>query len=265
MTDSSNKKLQGKVAIITGGASGIGEATAHLFAQHGARMVVIADIQDQLGHQVAISIGINKCQYVHCDVSDEDQVKNMIESTVQKHGQLDIMFSNAGIVSGSDQTILELDLSGFDKVIKTNTRGMALCVKHAARVMVERRVKGSILCTGSIAASKGTQLLTDYCMAKHAVLGLVRSASLQLGQHGIRVNCVSPSTVATPMSCDALGMDAEQVEKIFEPTSSLKGVVLKVRDVANAVLFLASEDSGFVTGLDLKVDGGNLGSLNKPQ
>ena len=76
MTDSSNKKLQGKVAIITGGASGIGEATAHLFAQHGARMVVIADIQDQLGHQVAASIGIDKCQYVHCDVSDEDQVKN---------------------------------------------------------------------------------------------------------------------------------------------------------------------------------------------
>ncbi|KAF3967857.1 hypothetical protein CMV_008181 [Castanea mollissima] len=268
MTDSSNnKKLLGKVAIITGGASGIGKATAHLFAQHGARMVVIADIQDQLGHQVATSIGIDKCQYVHCDVSDEDQVKNMVESTVQKHGQLDIMFSNAGTLScsASDQTILELDLSGFDKVIQTNARGMALCVKHAARVMVERRVKGSIICTGSVAASQGRQLSTDYCMAKHAVLGLVRSASVQLGQHGIRVNCVSPSMVATPMSCDALGMDAEQVEKISEPNSSLKGVVLKVRDVANAVLFLASDDSGFVTGLDLKVDGGHLGSGYKLQ
>ncbi|KAL4633799.1 hypothetical protein ACB092_04G148600 [Castanea dentata] len=253
MTDSSNKKLQGKVAIITGGASGIGEATAHLFAQHGARMVVIADIQDELGHQVAISIGIDKCQYVHCDVSDEDKVKNMVESTVQKHGQLDIMFSNAGIVSGSNQTILELDLSGFDKVIKTNARCMALCVK------------GSIICTGSVAASQGTQLLTDYCMAKHAMLGLVRSASVQLGQHGIRVNCVSPSMVATPMSCDALGMDAEQVEKISEPTSSLKGVVFNVRDVANAVLFLSSDNSGFVTGLDLKVDGSHLESRHKPQ
>ena len=260
MTDSSNKKLQGKVAIITGGASGIGEATAHLFAQHGARMVVIADIQDQLGHQVATSIGIDKCQYVHCDVSDEDQVKNMVESTVQKHGQLDIMFSNAGTGSSSDQTILELDLSGFDKVIKINARGMALCVKHAARVMVERRVKGSIICTGSVAASQGRKVFTDYCMSKHAVLGLVRAASVQLGQHGIRVNCVSPSLVATPMSCGAVGMDAEQVEKISESSSSLKGVVLKVGDVANAVLFLASDDSGFVTGLDLKVDGGHLGS-----
>ena len=197
MTDSSNKKLQGKVAIITGGASGIGEATAHLFAQHGARMVVIADIQDQLGHQVAISIGIDKCQYVHCDVSDEDQVKNMVESTVQKHGQLDIMFSNAGTASSSDQTILELDISGFDKVIKLNARGMALCVKHAARVMVERRVRGSIICTGSVAASNGGYKGTDYCMSKHAVLGLVRSATLQLGEYGIRVNGVSPNALAT--------------------------------------------------------------------
>jgi len=260
MTDSSNKKLQGKVAIITGGASGIGEATAHLFAQHGARMVVIADIQDQLGHQVAASIGIDKCQYVHCDVSDEDQVKNMVESTVQKHGQLDIMFSNAGTASSSDQTILELDTSGFDKVIKINARGMALCVKHAARVMVERRVKGSIICTGSVAASQGRNMFTDYCMSKHAVLGLVRAASVQLGQHGIRVNCVSPSLVATPMSCGAYGMGAEQMEKISESTSTLKGVMLKVGDVANAVLLLASDDSGFVTGLDLKVDGGQLGS-----
>ena len=263
MTDSNslcNNKLQGKVAIITGGASGIGEATARLFAKHGVRMVVIADIQDQLGHQVATSIGIGKCNYVHCDVTDEDQVKNMVELTVQKHGKLDIMFSNAGIVSGSDQTVLELDFSEFDKLFATNVRGMALCVKHAARVMVEKRVRGSIICTGSVTARQGRNKNTDYCMSKHAVLGLVRSASVQLGAHGIRVNCVSPSAVATPMACTALGMDAEQVEKTFEPYTSLKGGVLKMEHVANAVLFLASDDSGFVNGLDLNVDGGHLGN-----
>ena len=256
MADSSivcNNKLQGKVAIITGGASGIGEATARLFAQHGARMVVIADIQDQLGHRVAESIGIDKCNYVHCDVTDEDQVKNMVESTVRSHGQLDIMFSNAGIINGSDQTVLELDFSLYEKLFAINVGGMALCVKHAARVMVERRVRGSIICTGSVAASHGVKRSTDYCMSKHAVLGLVRSASVQLGVHGIRVNCVSPSGLATPLTCKAHGKSVEEIEKRYETFSSLKGIALNVKHVADAVLFLTCNE--FVTGHDLLVDG----------
>ncbi|XP_062169245.1 (+)-cis,trans-nepetalactol synthase NEPS1-like [Alnus glutinosa] len=256
MTDSSavpNNSLQGKVAIITGGASGIGEATARLFAQHGTRMVVIADIQDQLGHQVATSIGIDKCNYVHCDVADEDQVKTMVESTVQKHGQLDIMFSNAGILSASDQTVLELDFLQFDRLFAVNARGMALCVKHAARVMVEGRVRGNIVCTGSVAASHGGKRRTDYCMSKHAVLGLVRSASVQLGVHGIRVNCVSPNALATPLTIQALGKSAGEIEKAYETYARLKGAVLNVKDIADAVLFLARNE--FVTGHDLLVDG----------
>ncbi|GLT70914.1 hypothetical protein SLA2020_429640 [Shorea laevis] len=256
MTDSSqvrNNSLQGKVAIITGGASGIGEATARLFAQHGTRMVVIADIQDELGHQVATSIGIDKCNYVHCDVADEDQVKAMVESTVQKHGQLDIMFSNAGILSASNQTVLEIDFSQYDRLFAVNVRGMALCVKHAARVMVEGRVRGSIVCTGSVSASHGSKRGTDYCMSKHAVLGLVRSASVQLGVHGIRVNCVSPNVLATPLTMQALGKSAEEVVKVYETSARLKGVVLNVKHVADAVLFLACNE--FVSGHDLLVDG----------
>ncbi|KAB1217414.1 (-)-isopiperitenol/(-)-carveol dehydrogenase, mitochondrial [Morella rubra] len=248
-----NRRLEGKVAIITGGASGIGEATARLFAQHGTRMVVIADIQDQLGHQVASSIGMDKCNYVHCDVADEDQVKNLVESTVQKHGQLDIMFSNAGIASVSDQTVLELDFSEFDRVFAINARGMALCVKHAARVMVEGRVRGSIVCTGSVTASHGWKNRTDYCMSKHAVLGLVRAASVQLGVHGIRVNCVSPNGLATPGTSRLLGKSMEDVEKVAETYARLKGVALNVKHVADAVLFLAGND--FVSGHDLLVDG----------
>lgn len=248
-------KLEGKVAIITGGASGIGEATARVFSQHGARAIIIADIQDELGQNLASSIGSHFCTFIHCDVTDEDQVKSMVEWTVQKYGQLDIMFSNAGIVNRSDQTVLDLEFSAFDRLFAVNVRGMAACVKHAARAMVDRGVKGCIVCTASVAGSHGMGRRTDYCMSKHAVVGLVRSASKQLGEHGIRVNCVSPHGIATPMMCKALEMEAEEVEKVYEARTRLKGV-LRARHVADAVLFLASDQSAFVTGHDLSVDGG---------
>jgi len=255
------KNLDGKVAIVTGGASGIGEATARLFANNGARMVVIADIQDEVGKRVAESIGLERASYIHCDVSDEEQVKSMVESTVQNHRQLDIMVSNAGVGSRSDQTILDLDFSELDRLFAINVRGMAACVKHAARAMVDGRVRGSIVCTASVASCTGYDKFIDYFMSKHAALGLVRSASNQLGRHGIRVNCVSPFIIATPLTLHVHGVDAEQageVEKIFEPHIPLKGVVLKENHIADALLFLASNDSACVTGHNLVVDRGFL-------
>ncbi|KAG6686770.1 hypothetical protein I3842_11G037300 [Carya illinoinensis] len=205
-------------------------------------MVVISDIQDQLGQQVTSSIGIDKCSHVHCDVSDEDQFKKTVESTVQKYGRLDIMFSNAGIVSASEQTVLELEFSQFDRLFAINARGMALCMTTPSQ---ERKSR------------------TDYCMTKHAVLGLVRSASVQLGVHGIRVNFASPYVVATPMVFKALGISnagkEEEVEKIFEPYAVLNGV-LKAKNIADAVLSLASDDSERVTGHNLVVDGGYIPS-----
>ncbi|KAJ4951342.1 hypothetical protein NE237_028174 [Protea cynaroides] len=242
MDDSSlHKKVQGKVAIVTRGASGIGEATAHLFADHGTLMVVIADIQDEQGQQVATSIGINRCTYVPCDVTDEDQV------------------NNDGILN-NDQKILELDPFALDRLFAVNVRGMAACVKHAGRAMVDSGVRGSIICTASAVASIGTRRHTDYIMSKHAVLGLIRSASLQLGMYGIRMNCVSPALVATPMTCKAYGMDMESVGKVSSSHISLEGMVLKVDHVAEAVLFLASDASASFTGHDLAVDGGFLAS-----
>lgn len=248
------KKLEGKVAIITGGASGIGEATAYLFAEQGAR-VVIADIQDELGKNVAKSIGYHCCKYVHCDVSDENQVKSLVDFTVKTFGQLDIMFSNAGIVSNSDQDVLSLDMSQLDRVFAVNVRGMAACVKHAARAMVENRVKGKIVCTASVAGKTAAKKRTDYFMSKHATVALVKSASKQLGEFGIRVNCVSPYAVATPLMTKLYNKGAEEVEKIYQPLSSLKDEVLKAKDIADAVMFLVSDDSSFVTGHDLIVDG----------
>ncbi|KAK8710714.1 hypothetical protein V6N13_146027 [Hibiscus sabdariffa] len=255
-----SNKLQGKVAIITGGASGIGEASVRHFAVHGARTIVIADIQDELGQKVVESIGPDKCSYVHCDVTDEEQVKSLVQSTVQHHGRLDIMFSNAGTFSKSSQTVIELDLAELDRLFAVNVRGMAACVKHAARAMVELNIRGSVVCTASTCASSGGDSNTDYYMSKHAVLGLVRSASKQLGVHGIRVNSVSPFVVGTPMLSRYLEKEAEEAEKLFEPMTSLKGVgaVLKAKHIADAVVFLASQDSELITGHDLVVDAGVL-------
>ncbi|XP_015883492.3 (+)-cis,trans-nepetalactol synthase NEPS1-like [Ziziphus jujuba] len=250
-----SKKLEGKVAIVTGGASGIGEATAHNFINHGARAVVIADIQDEKGQNVAASIGPDRCTYIHCNVTDENQVKSLVESTVSIYGRLDIVFSNAGIINKRPQTVLELDLLEFDKVITVNTRGAAACVKHAARVMKEGGVKGSIICMASALASRGFETSTDYTMSKSAVIGLVRSASLQLAGDGIRVNSVSPGVVGTPAASASLGVDEDHLDEVVEKFSRMKGV-LRMKHVSDAVSFLASHDSEFVTGIDLVVDGG---------
>ncbi|KAK3226281.1 hypothetical protein Dsin_006143 [Dipteronia sinensis] len=253
-----NHKLEGKVSIITGGASGIGEATARLFANHGVCMIIIADIQDELGQQVAISIGAHRCNYMHCDVTHQDQVKALVESTVGNFGQLDIMFSNAGIIGSptTHQTVVDLDMSAFDSMFAVNIRGMAACVKHAARAMVEGSVRGSIVCTASVAANHGGKKCNDYYMLKHAVVGLVRSASVQLGMHGIRVNCISPYVLAWPATCLVNGVGIEELERLYNGNTLLKGVTLRAKHAADGVLFLASNESELITGHDLVVDGG---------
>lgn len=251
------QKLDGKIAIITGGASGIGEATARLFAQHGAK-VVIADIQEEKGRSVAESIGSTHCTFIKCDVTNEQQVQSLVQSTVEIHGRVDIMFSNAGIAStdGYEQDILGVNLDALDNLFAINVRGSVACVKHAAKAMVEGGVKGKIICTGSVSATIGVTRQIDYAMSKHALLGLVRSASTGLGKYGIRVNCVSPAAVATPLLEKSMKMGVEEIEKMFESFNCLKNGALRASHVAEAVLFLASDDSQFVTGHNLVVDGG---------
>lgn len=250
-------KLHGKVAIVTGGATGIGEVTVHHFISYGARAVVIGDVQDHKGRNVAASIGSDRCSYMHCDVTDENQVEHLVKATVSKYGRLDVMFSNAGILPRSMQTVVDLDLSVLDRTVVVNTKGAAACVKHAARAMKEGGVKGSIICTASTAATMGMETFTDYVMSKHAVLGLMRSASMQLAEYGIRVNSVSPGSVATPMTCEGFGVDKEVVEEVVQHSSRLKGL-LKEKHLAEAASFLASDESEFVTGVNLVVDGGFL-------
>ncbi|KAL2935129.1 Short-chain dehydrogenase reductase 3b [Bienertia sinuspersici] len=250
----SNSRLQGKVALITGAASGIGEEAARLFAENGA-FVVVADIQDDLGQKVVASIGLDKASYQHCDVKNENQVEEVVNFTLQKYGTLDILFSNAGVM-GPLTSILDLDLAQLDNTIAINIRGVTATIKHAGRAMVARKIRGSIICTASVAACLGGVGPTAYTASKHAVVGLVRSTSTELGAHGIRVNCISPFGVATPLPCSAYNMEASQLEANSCAMANLKGVVLKPKHIAEAALFFASDESAFISGHNLVVDGG---------
>ncbi|KAL4296366.1 hypothetical protein GQ457_12G012020 [Hibiscus cannabinus] len=249
------KRLEGKVALITGGASGIGQCTAKVFAHHGAK-VVIADIQDDLGHSVCEDIGPSNCSYVHCNVTDEDHVKNAVDKAVSTHGKLDIMFNNAGIVDPNKARIIDNEKSDFERVLSVNVTGVFLGIKHAARVMVPSR-SGSIISTSSVSSMIGAAASHAYCASKHAVLGLTRNAAVELGQFGIRVNCLSPYALATPLATSFIGFnDDEELEKTMSLFANLKGVYLKAEDVANAALYLASEEGRYVSGHNLFIDGG---------
>ncbi|KAI5424818.1 short-chain dehydrogenase reductase 3b isoform X2 [Lathyrus oleraceus] len=250
----SKLRLEGKVAIVTGGASGIGEDAVKTFVENGA-FVVIADINDELGHQLATSIGLDKVSYHHCDVRDEKQVEQTVSFTLEKYGTLDIMFSNAGI-AGPMSSILEFDLNEFDNTMAVNVRGVAATIKHAARVMVDRKIRGSIICTASVAGSVGGCSGHDYSTSKHGLIGLVRSTCSELGAYGIRVNSISPYLVVTPLACRALGMELGELEANGNNIANLKGVTLKGKHIAEAALFLASDESAYISGHNLVVDGG---------
>uniref|UniRef100_A0A1J3ILX4 Short-chain dehydrogenase reductase 3b n=1 Tax=Noccaea caerulescens TaxID=107243 RepID=A0A1J3ILX4_NOCCA len=252
---SSGRRLQGKTVIITGGASGIGAEAARLFTEHGAR-VVIADVQDEIGQNVVVSIGEDKVSYYHCDVRDETEVENAVKFTVEKHGRIDVLFSNAGVLEKQQGSILDLDLHDLDRVMAVNLRGAATFIKHVARAMVESGTRGSIVCTTSVAAKIAGTTPHGYTASKHALLGLIKSAAGELGKHGIRVNGVAPFGIATPMVCDGFKMEPSKMEQFFSSQANMKGTVLKARHVAEAALFLASDDSAYVSGHNLAVDGG---------
>lgn len=252
-------RLLGRVALITGGASGIGESIVRLFLKHGAK-VCIADIQDNLGQHLSQSLGLDST-YCHCNVTIEEDVKRAVDHTVEKFGTLDIMVNNAGLSGPPIPDIRDFEISIFENVFDVNVKGVFLGMKHAARIMIPAK-KGSIVSLCSVASTIGGLGPHAYTGSKHAVLGLTKSVSAELGKHGIRVNCVSPYAVATGLALAHLPED-ERTEDAFVgfrsfvgSNANLKGVELTADDVANAVMFLASDDAKYISGTNLMVDGG---------
>lgn len=249
-------RLDNKVAVITGAASGIGEATAQRFVEEGAR-VVIGDIQDETGEVLAAELG-EAAIYKHCDVTVEDDVAGLVNAAVTEWGQLDIMMNNAGIL-GTRGPISQIPLEEYRFTMDVLLTATFLGMKHAAQVM-QPQESGSIISLASTAGVMGGLGPHVYAAAKHGVVGLTKNVGAELCRFGIRVNCIAPGSTATPLVAKAHLDNHEAVtavEKKLAAEALIKGRPGMPIDVANAALFLASDESGNTNGLCLTVDGGS--------
>lgn len=237
-------ELDGKVAIVTGGSSGIGRATVELFVEEGAR-VVIADVDRERGEELAAGLG-EPAAFKQTDVGVADQVRELVDFAVARFGGLHVMFNNAG-VSSSFRRLLRNDLQDFEQVMAVNVLGVLVGTQAAGRHMAEHG-GGAIVNTTSMGALTGGSQPIVYRTSKAAVIQLSRSAATDLAEYGIRVNCVAPGHVAT-------GITEYDLRTVIEVSQPLQRQGTP-RDVANAVLFLASDRSAQVTGTVMPVDGG---------
>jgi len=253
-------RLEGKHSVITGAASGIGESTARLFVREGAT-VVAADVDDDRGRALAEELG-DAARYVRVDVSEKGAVEAAIEASVAQFGGLDCLYANAGI-AGAPGSIEDMDAAHFDRVLSVNVRGVFLSIRAAARVL-RPRGHGSIVCTASVAGVLANYGGHDYSAAKAAVLSLTRTAANELGEHGVRVNAVVPGAIATPIFGRAAGLSGDDAQASVALAGRAIANAAPIprtglgADVAEAVLWLASDASSYVNGIALPVDGGIL-------
>jgi NAD(P)-dependent dehydrogenase (short-subunit alcohol dehydrogenase family) len=249
-------KLDGKVAIITGAAGGIGAATTRLFVDEGASVMMVDLDEEQLA-AVADDIGSDKVAIQAADVSDAEQVEAYVDETVDAFGGLDIMFANAG-TEGVVKPLTEVEDEDFQGVLEVNLKGAWYAIKYAAPRMLERG-GGSIVLTSSVAGMIGAAGLGPYCASKHAVNGLMKSAAQELGPQGIRVNTVNPGPVDNRMMEsieEQASPDNPQAVRDQFAASIPMGRYATNEEIAQMTLFLASDDSSYCNGSTYLVDGG---------
>lgn len=249
--------FDGKTALVTAAASGIGEATAKRLAAAGAR-VVIADIDDEGAERVASEAGANAIA-IHCDVTDPSQVERAVNTTLEKCEGLDVLVNNAGM--GSHGSIFDQSDDEFREIVAMNLHSTFYGIRFGGRAMTEQG-GGAIVNTASTAGYTGVPMYAAYCASKAGVINLTRTAALELRDKGIRVNCVCPGFVLTPMAERAMGT-VEQVadSAVNEMVVSKQGRWGHPDDLAKVIVHLASPDSGFVTGIFYPVDNGLTASM----
>ncbi|MDN7437418.1 SDR family oxidoreductase [Burkholderia multivorans] len=251
--------LTGKVAIVTGGASGIGLAAAQRFVAEGGH-VVIADVAQEAGEAAAASLG-KAAAFQRTDVTDEASIQAAVDAAVTRFGRLDVMFNNAGS-TGDGSSITEIGPAGFDKTFVLDVRSVVLGHKCAARRFKEQGTAGSIISTVSVAGLQGGWSSVSYATAKHAVVGTIRHAAKELAPFGIRTNGVAPGVIMTPLIAKAFGVPPEKADELVQylvgrlGSKQAMGRYGSAEDVANAALFFASDLSAYVSGTVMPVDGG---------
>jgi NAD(P)-dependent dehydrogenase (short-subunit alcohol dehydrogenase family) len=248
--------LDGKVALVTGGASGIGRATAVAMAREGAR-VAVADCAEETAAETVALINAAGGQAIAIggDVTKEADVAAMVERTVSAFGRIDCAFNNAGVatraVGPAGQRIHELSQASFDTMLAVNLTGVFLCLKHEVAQMLTQGVGGAIVNTASIAGLIGLPTSAHYVAAKHGVVGLTKTAAMEYAQDGIRVNCVNPGYVKTPMTKET--METRFDEIMAKVPMRRLGIP---EEIAEAVVWMCSDKASFMTGASHVVDGG---------
>ena len=247
--------LEGKVAIVTGAAMGMGQATAVLFAEAGAK-VVVADFNEEKGAETvaAIEAAGGDAFFVKVDISKSDQVKALVDATVAKYGRLDVAVNNAAITP-DNALASEFDEDYWDRLMSIDLKGTALCLKYELQQLIKQGDGGSIINISSVSGFRPQPGNIAYVSAKHAVVGMTKVAALENGAANIRVNSVAPGAIDTPMIRGALE-EIGTTEAEFAPQLSLLGRFGQPREVAQASLWLASEQSSYVTGTTIHVDAG---------
>ncbi|MFZ3059626.1 MAG: 3-oxoacyl-ACP reductase FabG [Candidatus Methanoperedens sp.] len=241
-------RLENKVVIITGAGSGIGKETALLFAKEGAK-VVVADMNERAGEETVADIKKNgEGFFVKLDVSNREQAKQMVKITLEKYGKIDVLINNAGIVQ--DAFLSKMTEEQWDKVINVNLKGVFNCAQAVVEVMMNQG-NGVIINTSSIVGLNGNVGQVNYAATKAGLIGMTKTLAKELGKKGIRVNAVAPGFIATPMTSNV----PEKILEMMKEKTPLRRLG-EPKDVAYAYLYLASDESNFVNGAVLCVDGG---------